>query len=182
MVRDNFLKLLPYYGHLVNIMFTIGALSQYKMFIIFEGICSIEKLYNIFIPTDARQASVIAGRCAPHRRPGAVSVPYHSLYAQHSHNHFLYFYRAIRTGNLAGGAETKRPREKSFIRVISQIENAAKKSSTRVTSEVRKCPKTHFCRFWFLPNSVFCDLRKSYGVVTKNDPHQNVPPSYGHLA
>ena len=38
-------------------------LSQYKMFIIFEGICSIEKLYNIFIPTDARQASVIAG-CA----------------------------------------------------------------------------------------------------------------------
>ena len=61
MVRDNFLKLLPYYGHLVNIMFTIGALSQYKMFIIFEGICSIEKLYNIFIPTDARQASVIAG-------------------------------------------------------------------------------------------------------------------------
>ena len=42
-------------------MFTIGALSQYKMFIIFEGICSIEKLYNIFIPTDARQASVIAG-------------------------------------------------------------------------------------------------------------------------
>ena len=45
-------------------MFTIGALSQYKMFIIFEGICSIEKLYNTFIPTDARQASVIAGaRC-----------------------------------------------------------------------------------------------------------------------
>ena len=47
-------------------MFTIGALSQYKMFIIFEGICSIEKLYNIFIPTDARQASVIAGDSGYH--------------------------------------------------------------------------------------------------------------------
>ena len=44
---------------------------------------------------------------------------------------------------------------------ISQIENYEKKSSTRVTSEVRKCPKTHFCRFWFSRNSVFCDLRKN---------------------
>ena len=50
-------------------MFTIGALSQYKMFIIFEGICSIEKLYNIFIPTDARQSSVIAGPKRPTGRP-----------------------------------------------------------------------------------------------------------------
>ena len=34
---------------------------MYSISIIFEGICFIEKLYNIFIPTDARQASVIAG-------------------------------------------------------------------------------------------------------------------------
>ena len=74
---------------------------------------------------------------------------------------FCHFSTATGDPNLAGGAETKRPREKSFISAISQIQNEAKKSSTRVTSEVRKCPKTHFCRFSFSRNSHFCNLRKN---------------------
>ena len=69
------------------------------------------------------------GRCAPHRRPGAVSVPYHSLYAQHSHNHFLYFYRAIRTANLELTAKTVRPTEKSFISAISRFQYPAQKKN-----------------------------------------------------
>ena len=40
----------------------LHTLAYVVFLVIFEGICSIEKLYNIFIPTDARQASVIAGR------------------------------------------------------------------------------------------------------------------------
>ena len=87
-------------------------------------------VYNLFINRgDAGLASHSAGRCAPHRRPGAVSVPYHSLYAQHSHNHFLYFYRAIRTANLEATAKTVRPREKSFISAISQFQYPAHKKN-----------------------------------------------------
>ena len=84
------------------------------------------KIYSLSHPLRVRGAS---GRSAPHRRPGAVSVPYHSLYAQHYHYHFLYFYRAIRTANLELTAKTMRPREKSFISAISRFQYPAHKKN-----------------------------------------------------
>ena len=35
--------------------------KMYSISVIFEAICSIEKLYTKFIPTDTSHASVIAG-------------------------------------------------------------------------------------------------------------------------
>ena len=61
--------------------------------------------------------------------PGAVSVPYPSLYAQHYHYHFLYLYTPTAKPNLAATAKTVRPREKSFISAISQIQNEAQKKN-----------------------------------------------------
>ena len=87
---------------------------------------------------------------------------------------FLSFIELTAVGSLVGGAETKPPREKSFISAISQIENEAKKSGIRVTSEVRKCPKTRFCRFSFSRNLHFCDLQKNWGGVGKNDPFHKI--------
>ena len=59
----------------------------------------------------------------PNDPPGAVRVPNQCLHAQHSLNHLQYFYQPTANQSLEGGAETKRPREKSLISAISQIQN-----------------------------------------------------------
>ena len=93
-------------------------------------------------------------RCAPHRRPGAVSVPYHSLYAQHYHYHFLYLYTPTAKPNLAATAKTVRPREKSFISAISQIQNEAQK---RNMNDVRgqEMSEITLLSFWKIPKIGF---------------------------
>ena len=115
-----------------------------------------------FIDKSRRGSSVAwSGRSARKRRSGdrPGTIPLRTCAALSSS--FCHFTNPTGVGNLAGGAETKPPREKSSISAISQIQKDAKKSSIRVTSEVRKCPKTHFCRFSFSRNSHFCDLRKN---------------------
>ena len=47
-------------------------------------------------------------------------------------------------GSLELTAKSVRPKEKSFIRPISQIANEVGSSNPRMTSEVRKCPKIWF--------------------------------------
>ena len=56
----------------------------------------------------------------------------------------LYFSIATGVGSLELTAKTKRPREKSFIRPISQIANEVGSPNPRMTSEVRKCLKRRF--------------------------------------
>ena len=64
-----------------------------------------------------------------HDAQGAVSVPYQSSYAQHSHNIFLYLYTPTANRSLVNPAKTVRPREKSFISAISRFQNAAQKKN-----------------------------------------------------
>ena len=79
-------------------------------------------VYNLIINRDAGLASNTTGRCARKRPPGAVSVPNHSLHAQHYHYHLQYFYQPTANPNLAATAETVRPRKKSFISPISRFQ------------------------------------------------------------
>ena len=64
-----------------------------------------------------------------HDAQGAVSVPYQSSYAQHSHNIFLYLYTPTANGSLVNPAKTVRPREKSFISAISRFQYPAQKKN-----------------------------------------------------
>ena len=59
----------------------------------------------------------------PNDPPGAVRVPNQCLHAQHSLIHLQYIDQPTAKPSLEGGAETKPPREKSFISAISQIQN-----------------------------------------------------------
>ena len=61
--------------------------------------------------------------------PGAVSVPYQCLHAQHSLNHLQYFYQPTANPNLERIAKTVRPSEKNFISAISRFQNAAHKKN-----------------------------------------------------
>ena len=72
----------------------------------------------------------------------------------------LHFTRPTGVGSLELTAESVRPREKSFIRPISQIANEVGSSNPRMTSEVRKCPKMRF----------FALFGPDAGRVVKNEP------------
>ena len=78
----------------------------------------------LFIHKLAQRVVSVSGRCAPQRPPrGAVRVPYHYGRAQHCHHLPQYIDQPTAKPSLEGGAETKPPREKSFISAISQIQN-----------------------------------------------------------
>ena len=130
----------------------------------FRVICSMEKGMISYHLYHLRRGSSVASTLDAVRETTVSgdrqsTIPLRTCAAFSSS--FLSFIELTAVGSLVGGAETKPPREKSFISAISQIQNEAKKSSIRVTSEVRKCPKTRFCRFSFSRNLHFCDLRKN---------------------
>ena len=74
---------------------------------------------------------------------GRHAVSYRTQNAQRYNHHFGELCRPLQLTKVSEPtAESMRPRAKSFIRSISQIEANRQKFSLSMTSEVRKCPKS----------------------------------------
>ena len=115
-----------------------------------------------------------------HDAQGAVSVPYQSSYAQHSHNIFLYLYTPTANGSLVNTAKTVRPREKSFISAISRFQNAARKKNM---NDVRGQEMSENTLLSFLIFAKFIFLRfaeKLRGSGKKWPTSWNPPSLSGH--
>ena len=83
----------------------------------------IYNVHNLFINRDAGLASNTLLDAVRKNDPrGDVSVPNHSLHAQHCHYHLQYFYQPTAKPNLVATAETVRSREKSFNSPISRLQ------------------------------------------------------------
>ena len=134
---------------------------------IFEPISLFQwKIYISIYHLSAR-ACGISGRCALPQTPRGPSV-YHTILFMRSILIILfqYFYQSYTAnGNLAGGAETKRPREKSFIRAISQIKNAAKKSSDKGDVRGQEMSENTLLSFFIFSKFTFLRLTFSGSEV-----------------
>ena len=107
--------------------------------------------------------------------PGAVSVPNHSLHAQHYHYHLQYFYQPTANPNLAGIAKTVRPREKSFISAISRFQIPEQPLNVNDVRGQEMSEKTLLS----FQKSVFCLLAFSSRRVVEHDVWIKCAPCQG---
>ena len=95
----------------------------------------------------------------------------------------LHFTRPTGVGSLELRAKSVRPREKSFIRPISQTANEVGSSNPRMTSKVRKCPKMRFFALFYLMKVEWLKMNHYENVRNPqaDQPWKGQTPIFGHI-